>query len=114
MKTKIPKTREEAFAILDSMLDDESKKTLIETDGFAGHFDIGMWIRNNWLYMLKDEKLHKFLKMFSDDEDKEDMMEKGDHYFFPCHPDNMSSEILEKYVEYLKNLKDIPQNETTS
>ena len=107
MKNKIPKTREEAFAILDKVLDDESKKVLIKEGGGAGHFGIGMWIRNKWIHPLKEEQLGDFMKMFLDDGEENRWLmkftdEQGEHIYYTGHPDCVSSDILDKYVEYLK------------
>ena len=89
MENKIPKTKEECFALLDEMLSDEDKKTIIEDDVFKLHFGLGMWIRNNWLYPQSDEETEKLLRTF----DKKSL-------FF--HPDDWSSIILEAYQKHLK------------
>ena len=90
-----PTTAQEAFARLDALLDEEDKKRLVEDEMaiFNAHFTLGMWIRNNWSYPLNDEERRSFLKMFEDD---------GDEYFFTLS-DEISSTIINKYVEYLKN-----------
>ena len=54
-RRKYPKTQEEAFAIIDSMLTDEEKKDALKTlddEDFAmdQHFDLGACVRNNWIY----------------------------------------------------------------
>lgn len=55
MKTKIPHTYDEAFAILDAML--EKDKTLEMEAVICPHFTLGLWIRNNWIYPGGDEYL---------------------------------------------------------
>ena len=60
------------------------------------HFTLGMWIRNNWIYPLKDYERESFMKMFED----ENRSPYGSHFI---HPDEVSSTIIEKYVKYLIN-----------
>lgn len=55
MATKIPKTKNEAFAQLDAMLSDEEKRKLAKSDPIEYHFSPGMWIRNNWIYEQEQE-----------------------------------------------------------
>ena len=96
MEIQIPKTKEDAFAQLDAILSDEDKKMLVEAeDLFFTHFSLGLWIRNNWIYPQGDEDLRSFIKMFADDEDSK-------YGLFFIHPDSVSGDIIEKYVEYLK------------
>lgn len=96
MERQIPKTKEEAFAQLDAMLSEEDKKMFVETeDLFFTHFSLGMWIRNNWIYPLNNEDMRSFMKMFADDEENQDG-------FFFFLPDGLSTNIIEKYAEYLK------------
>lgn len=97
MENKIPKTKEEAFALLDAMLSEEDKKALKEEDDlFDYHFTLGLWIRNNWIYPLNHDEEKSFLKMFEDVED-------SPYFIFTYHPDETSSLVIDKYVEYLKN-----------
>ena len=96
MNKKIPQTKEECFAQLDAMLSEEDKNELRNSeDAFEYHFTLGMWIRNHWIYPLDDVELESFMKMFED----EDESAFGFHCF---HPDDVSCDILDKYVEYLK------------
>ena len=98
MEKRIPKTKEETFALLDAMLSDEEKKELMDCeDTFVYHFTLGMWIRNNWLYPLNAEEEQAFVRMFADDDD-------SSYGIFSVHPDSMSSIIIESYQKYLKNL----------
>ena len=97
-KTIIPKTIEEAYAQLDAMLSDEDKVYLVEDESAVinAHFSLGLWIRNNWLYKMGNEELKIFLKPFSN------YIEiKGVPILMP-HPDEISNDIIEGYVEYLK------------
>ena len=56
METKIPKTKNEAFAQLDAMLSEEEKSELAMSDPFEYHFSLGVWIRNNWIYQQEGKK----------------------------------------------------------
>ena len=47
---------------------------------------------------MDDDELESFMKMF-EDEDEEDDSPFGFHII---HPDDVSCDILDKYVEYLK------------
>lgn len=95
MKQKIPKTKEECFAILDEMLTAEEKAKIAEMkDTIDLHFGLGLWIRNNWIYPQEGEAVEAFLKMFVDEEDKD--------YPMFIHPDDYSSTILDAYQEYLR------------
>lgn len=47
METKIPQTKNEAFAQLDEMLSEKDKKEIANGDAIEYHFSLGMWIRNN-------------------------------------------------------------------
>ena len=58
-KTTIPITTRQAFKVLDEMMSDEEiREALSQTkDEFTTlqHFDLGMWIRNNWIYGDENE-----------------------------------------------------------
>jgi len=91
----IPKTKEECFAILDEMLSDEDKQSIKEMeDTIDLHFELGMWIRNNWIYPQSQEAVEKLLRQFDDSGDEDMPMF--------IHPDDYSSIILDAYQEYLK------------
>ena len=95
-ETRIPRTKEECFAILDEMLSAEEKAQIAEMeDTIDLHFGLGMWIRNNWIYQQESEAVEALLKEFVDEEDK-------DMPLF-IHPDDYSSSILDAYQEYLRN-----------
>ena len=106
MEKQIPKTKEESFAQFDAMLSEEDKNALLEAeDLFFTHFSLGTWIRNNWIYPLSDKELRDFYKMFSDEEESP----FGFSLFLP-HPDSVSGDIIEKYVEYLKKKRQNEKN----
>ena len=95
----IPKTKEECFAILDEMLSEEDKLSIVELeDTLELHFSLGLWIRNNWIYPQSQKEVEKLLKQF-DDEVEDDMP-------LFIHPDDYSSTILDAYQEYLKSEKE--------
>lgn len=95
MKQKIPKTKEECFAILDEMLTAEEKAKIAEMeDTIDMHFGLGMWIRNNWIYSQSNESVEALSRKFDDDAD-------DDMPLF-IHPDDYSSMILDAYQEYLR------------
>ena len=94
-EVKIPRTKEECFAILDEMLSAEEKAQIAEMeDTIDLHFSLGLWIRNNWIYPQSQEEVEKLLRQFDDSGD-EDMP-------LFIHPDDYSSIILDAYQEYLK------------
>ena len=98
-KKVIPVTEEEAFGIIDKMLSFEEKQNVLEgtADDFAcdEHFDLGLWIRNNWIYHYKskdpevEERYEKCFKMLVGEE-------------MYCHPDSIANDFLERYYEHLK------------
>ena len=95
-KQRIPKTKEECFAIFDDMLSQEEKDEIAEMeDTIELHFGLGLWIRNNWIYPQSSEAIEALLKQFDDDAD-------DDMPLF-VHPDDYSSMILDAYQEYLKS-----------
>ena len=64
METKIPKTKNEAFAQLDAMLSEMDKKELVSRDAIEFYFTLGMWIRNNWIYEQEEEDVKCLAKAF--------------------------------------------------
>ena len=94
-ETRIPRTKEECFAILDEMLSAEEKAHIAEMeDTIDLHFSLGLWIRNNWIYPQSQEAVEKLLRQFDDSGDEDMPMF--------IHPDDYSSIILDAYQEYLK------------
>ena len=89
METKIPQTRNEAFAQLDEMLSEEDKKELVKGDAIEFHFSLGMCIRNNWIYEQNEEDVNRLAKAFRTD-------------FIVFDPDGLSGKIIESYQRYLK------------
>lgn len=90
MDTKIPQTKQEAFAQLDEMLSEMDKDELVKGDALEFHFSLGMWIRNNWIYKQDKEDVKRLVKEF-----------KVDCMFFD-DPDSISEKIIESYQRYLK------------
>ena len=84
MKTKIPQTKNEAFAQLDAMLSEEEKRELAKSDPIEYHFTLGMWIRNNWIYEQEEENVKRLAKAF-----------RMEMLFFEA--DNLSEKIIEYY-----------------
>ena len=89
MATKIPQTKNEAFAQLDSLLSEEEKSELVKGDPIEFHFSLGMWIRNNWIYQQEEEDVKRLAKAF-----------RTDLLFFEA--DELSGKIIEYYQRYLK------------
>ena len=92
MATKIPKTKNEAFAQLDEMLSEKEKCELAKSDPIEYHFSLGMWIRNNWIYKQEEEYVKLLAEMFGDDSP-----------FF--EPDDLSDRIIKSYQRHLRGLK---------
>ena len=92
MKTKIPKTKNEAFAQLDEMLSEEDKRAMKNGDPLEFHFSLGLWIRNNWIYEQSEEDVNRLAKVFKDD-------------MWFIEPDSLSEKIIESYQKYLKRKK---------
>lgn len=85
-----PKTKKDFFAQLDEMLSKEDKKAIMTAeDTFVFHFGLGLWIRNNWLYGISEEKTESICRAFGLDP-------------MLCQADDISSEIIEEYQKYLK------------
>ena len=89
MESKIPKTKNEAFAQLDAMLSEEEKHELAKSDPIEYHFSLGMWIRNNWIYQQEEENVKRLAKAF-----------RTEILFFDA--DGLSEKIIESYQRYLK------------
>ena len=75
MESKIPQTKNEAFAQLDAMLSEKEKSELVKRDPIEYHFSLRMWIRNNWIYEQEEEDIEA---------------------------DDLSMKIIEYYQRYLK------------
>ena len=99
-ENKIPKTKEECFAVLDAMLSDEDKATIAAMeDTIELHFGLGMWIRNNWIYQQSEDDVKTLMRNFIDVDGNEDDF---NYYFDVIQPDDYSAMILDAYQEYLK------------
>ena len=92
METKIPQTKQDAYAKLDVMLSEEDKKEMTKGDSCEYHFSLGMWIRNNWIYEQDDEYRKLLAEIFGDDSP-----------FF--EPDDLSDRIIKSYQRHLRGLK---------
>lgn len=91
MKTKIPKTKNEAFAQLDEMLSEEDKRAMKNGDPLEFHFSLGLWIRNNWIYEQEETDVKHLAELFS----------KDPFYF----ADELSGDIIKDYKKHLKRIK---------
>ena len=89
METKIPHTKNEAFAQMDAMLSEKEKSELANGDAIKFHFSLGMWLRNIWIYGQEEEDVKQLAKAF-----------RVDMLFFEA--DNLSEKIIEYYQRYLK------------
>ena len=99
----LPITTRQAFKILDEMMSDEEiREALSQTKGeFTAiqHFDLGMWIRNNWIYSDDNEeesvaqRRKACLAMLSGQKEED---------FFVFNADMISSAFLERYYDHLK------------
>ena len=89
MESKIPKTKNEAFAQLDAMLSEKEKMDLVKSHPIEFHFSLGMWIRNNWIYQQEEEDVKRLAKAF-----------RTEMLFFEA--DDLSMKIIEYYQRYLK------------
>ena len=102
----IPVTEEEAFSALDSMLSESDRKELFTVprsdDTGRRYRELGVWLRNNWLYSpdgesreMKDRRF-KCLQMMSDEKTEEgSSWDFSDTHYVPY-------EFLDRYEEYLK------------
>ena len=88
-ETKIPQTKQEAFALLDEMLSEKDKSELVKSDPIDYHFSLGMWIRNNWIYEQEEENVKRLANAF-----------RIEMLFFDA--DGLSEKIIEYYQRYLK------------
>ena len=89
METKIPQTKQEAFAQLDALLSEKDKSELVKGDAIDYHFSLGMWIRNNWIYGQSEEDVEGLGKAF-----------RLDMWFIDT--DGVSEKIIESYQRNLK------------
>ncbi len=89
METKIPQTKQEAFAQLDEMLSEKDRSELVKGNPIEYHFSLGMWIRNNWIYEQEEEDVKRLAKAF-----------RAEILFFDA--DGLSEKIIEYYQRYLK------------
>lgn len=99
-RKKYPKTTDEAFEIIDSMLSDDEKRTAVKqkTGDFTGdqHFGLGLWIRNNWIY--KGDVPNNVLT----GENPLELKEGGPLPLLLSSADDISGKFLELYHKHLK------------
>lgn len=102
----IPVTTRQAYKILDEQMTDEDIRTALSktknefvTDQ---HFDLGMWIRNNWIYGGENEE-----ECFAKRREACVAMLTGQkkEVFALYDPERMSTQFLEKYYDHLKRKK---------
>ena len=89
MSQKIPHTKNEAFAQLDTMLGEQDKNAIMNGAPFEFHFSLGIWIRNNWIYEQEEEDVKRLAKAL-----------RTEMLFFEA--DSLSEKIIEYYQRYLK------------
>ena len=99
----LPVSTRQAFKILDEMMSDEEiHAALSQSKGeftTIQHFDLGMWIRNNWIYSEDNEEesiaqqRKACLAMLSGQKEDD---------FFIINADEISSTFLERYYDHLK------------
>lgn len=100
----IPTTIRQAFRLLDSMITQEEREAFLsqsQSDFTAEqHCDLGMWIRNNWIYDPEYEVSAKEREL----RDRCYCMLAGSREdgFSYEHPDTVSGRFLEKYYKHLK------------
>lgn len=97
---KVPHSVEEAFKMLDEMLDDKDKKDIL--DGADVHFGLGLWIRNEWLFGANREETETLL----DDFERMDKAENPDECFSGCYllgdGDFISDRVIQLYTKHLE------------
>lgn len=96
--SRIPKTKEECFVLLDKELNEEEKLAIKKTKYVSKYFfSLGLWIRNNWLYPMNENEKRELMKQFI--EPNEQLM-----LGLMCNDADMaSSKIIESYQKYLKS-----------
>ena len=96
--SRIPKTKEECFALLDNELSEKEKLTIKKAkNSYKFHFSLGLWIRNYWIYSMNENEKRELMKQFI--EPNEQLM-----LGIMCFDGDMaSSKIIESYQKYLKS-----------
>lgn len=85
----IPVNLNEAYKLLDESLSDEDIayiKDCTDEDLVMMHFSLGLWIRNNWVYLSSNKIAQEFIT-------------RGIN-----HPDDISGLIIKGYRLYLNDL----------
>ncbi len=97
---RCPRTVAEAFERLDKRLSEEEKKSIKEAkDMIEFHFDLGMWIRNNWFFRGEKENVNLLLQELGE---KVSFDNESGTLFFIGGADEFSSSVLEAYQKHLK------------
>ncbi len=104
-KNKYPKTLEEAFEIIDSLLTDEDKRDALKTqddEEFASkqHFGLGLWVRNNWIYEGKVERA--VLTGATVELEPGEVIPEA--LLFGMTPDDLSAKFVELYHKHLREI----------
>lgn len=83
----IPATPKDAIQVLDIIIPEEDKEYLRTEENAAIkiHHSLGRWIRNNWGLWGDESPLKNYF------------LQHGIN-----HPDDMSNDIIETYIKYLK------------
>lgn len=107
----VPTTIEKGFKILDKVFPLQGKEFAIDEskDEFCTeqHMDLGMWIRNNWIYRpevddsIVQERYDKCYTMLIGNQPGEPMLD---------HPDEVSGRFLETYYDHLKEFVAVKNN----
>lgn len=104
MKTRnlpkqMPRSIREWNKLLDSILTDEEKTVVMQSDIVDLHFGLGMFIRNKWLYSASEDDLRTLVCSMKHIKEELD--------FVPLlgGMDTLSSDILKRYAEHLKRHK---------
>ena len=99
----VPTSEEDAFKILDEVMPLSDKDLAIhgtrEEFESEEHFELGMWIRNHWIYRVDCDD-----SIVQDRYDKCYAMLTGTKPGDPVfeHPDSVSSDFLGRYYDHLK------------
>lgn len=96
----IPQSLDEAYRILDGMLDFPAKLTFLSGDDM--HYSLGLWIRNEWLYSSRHGECNALMNEISRAECRE-QGQLSSTLFCTCYGDAFSTFILDHYKENLRS-----------
>lgn len=95
-ENSIPETIREAVAALYNVMNQQTIEEIMELDDpIHLHMDLGMWIRNYWIYPLNSP-----LKEYFDNRDEA--------HNAKTHIDEMSQEIVELFWKELREANNLP------